>query len=178
MSVSLEVPFAGLRRGPVTLRGRLEDPVEVLGDLPGDVTSLDLDLEVRGDARSGVRARGTVRGIAHCECRRCLEQVDLAIDARLDAWFRQASEVTPGEDGVWAFEPDAAEVDLSPAVREEVWLAVPEYPVCDEACVGLCPRCGANLREEECTCPEPEPDPRWEALRMLGGREAGGGATA
>lgn len=171
MSLSLGVPFASLRRGPVTLRGRLEDPVETLGDLPGDVAELDLDLEVRGDVRSGVRATGTIRGMTRCACRRCLEPVDVSIDVRLDAWFRLASEVTPGEDGVWPFEADSAEVDLAPAVREEVWLAVPEYPVCDESCAGLCPHCGAKLGIEPCTCPEPGPDPRWEALRALRGED-------
>ena len=167
MGVSLGVPFAGLRRGAVTVSGRIEDPAEVLGPLPGDMSGLEVDLEVRGSARDGVRVTGRLRGAVRSECRRCLEPLEILVEARLDAWFRPAPEVTPGEDGVWPFEADAAEVDLTPAIREEVWLAVPEYPVCDDTCAGLCPRCGADLGEEECACPEPEPDPRWAALRGL-----------
>ena len=168
----MSVPFAGLRRGPVAVHGRLEDPATALGPLPGDVGELELDLDVRGGVRDGVRATGTVRTTVRSECRRCLEPLEVPVSADIDAWFRLEEEVTPGEDGVWPFEADAAEVDLTPLIREEVWLAVPGYPVCDESCAGLCPQCGANLRREECTCPEPGPDPRWAALRALG--ESGG----
>lgn len=175
MGFSLGVPFASLRRGPVAVSGRIEDPAAVLGPLPGEVTALEVDLDVRGRVRDGVRATGTIRGAVRSECRRCLEPLDVPVAADLDAWFRLADEVTPEEDGVWPFEADAAEVDLTPAIREEVWLAVPGYPVCHESCAGLCPRCGAKLREEECTCPGPEPDPRWAALRELREGSASGG---
>ena len=37
-------------------------------------------------------------------------------------------------------------------MREQIILMMPLKPLCDETCKGLCPRCGANLNREACTC--------------------------
>jgi uncharacterized protein len=58
-------------------------------------------------------------------------------------------------------------VDLDPIVREQILLAVPAYPVCDEKCKGLCPACGANLNDRECGCDRHVPDPRWAGLKNV-----------
>jgi uncharacterized protein len=58
-------------------------------------------------------------------------------------------------------------LELGQAVREEVVLAMNPYVVCDPECPGLCPQCGANLKEGPCGCEEDELDPRWDALREL-----------
>ena len=39
--------------------------------------------------------------------------------------------------------------------------------LCDESCPGLCPKCGKNLNEGACGCPEKEIDPRLSALAEL-----------
>jgi uncharacterized protein len=44
-------------------------------------------------------------------------------------------------------------VDLETILREQIILMMPLKPLCDEACKGLCPHCGANLNRETCTCP-------------------------
>ncbi len=43
-------------------------------------------------------------------------------------------------------------VDLESLLREQIILMMPLKPLCDEDCKGLCPRCGANLNREACTC--------------------------
>jgi uncharacterized protein len=43
-------------------------------------------------------------------------------------------------------------VDLESLLREQIILMMPLKPLCDETCKGLCPRCGANLNRETCTC--------------------------
>lgn len=164
MSESLTVTFGSLHSGPVERSWRIESPEERLGDLPARLGPIEIELEVGGGVRDGVRATGVIRSRAECACRRCLADVSVDIDARLDAWFRPEREVVPGEDGVWAFSEGAAEIDLAPAIREELILAIPDYPICESACEGLCPGCGVRLGEEPCTCPPPEPDPRWAAL--------------
>jgi uncharacterized protein len=40
-------------------------------------------------------------------------------------------------------------------------------PLCDEACLGLCPSCGANRNDDPCHCGSESRDPRWDALRAL-----------
>jgi uncharacterized protein len=58
-------------------------------------------------------------------------------------------------------------IDLDPIVREQILLELPEYPVCDEKCKGLCPVCGANLNDRECGCDRHVPDPRWAGLKNV-----------
>jgi uncharacterized protein len=63
-------------------------------------------------------------------------------------------------------------LDTWPIVLEQLQLNIPMKPLCRQDCRGLCPRCGADLDERggECSCGEPEPDPRWTALAALKGR--------
>jgi uncharacterized protein len=56
---------------------------------------------------------------------------------------------------------------LEDAVREQVLLALPLKAVCREDCRGLCPKCGAYLNEEQCSCKEHVEDPRWAALKDI-----------
>jgi uncharacterized protein len=58
-------------------------------------------------------------------------------------------------------------IELDPLVEEQVALAVPEYPVCREACKGLCPVCGQNQNEKACGCDRHVPDPRWAGLEKF-----------
>lgn len=62
---------------------------------------------------------------------------------------------------------DGEEVDLSPLIREQVLLALPTRPLCDENCRGLCPACGANRNRDECGCSAPAFDPRLAVLRSI-----------
>jgi DUF177 domain-containing protein len=55
-------------------------------------------------------------------------------------------------------------IDLDPMLREQIVLALPSYPVCQESCKGLCSVCGANLNERDCGCDRHVPDPRWAGL--------------
>lgn len=42
--------------------------------------------------------------------------------------------------------------DLTDDIRENLLLAMPMRIKCKEDCKGLCPRCGANLNTEKCSC--------------------------
>lgn len=167
MSETLAVPVSGLRRGPVTREWHLENLGVVLGEIPEGVRSVDVSVELRAGGRSDVRARGRLAVRGRLACRRCLADVEVAVETDLDLWYREPELVTPGEDGVWELPAGADEIDLTEPVREELWLAMPDWVVCGEGCQGLCPGCGVRLAEEECRCPPPPPDPRWDALEAL-----------
>ncbi|HLI79557.1 MAG TPA: DUF177 domain-containing protein [Candidatus Binataceae bacterium] len=62
---------------------------------------------------------------------------------------------------------DGDQIDLSPLIREQFLLSLPTRPLCREDCRGLCPRCGINLNNGECSCSEETADPRLAALRNL-----------
>jgi len=61
---------------------------------------------------------------------------------------------------------DAIEVDH--LVREQIYLTLPIKFLCQEACKGLCPVCGANLNREECACKEKQGHPAFLKLKELG----------
>ena len=60
------------------------------------------------------------------------------------------------------------ELDLSGWLRDAAALALPAQIACREDCLGLCAVCGENLNTAGPEhAHEPEPDPRWAALREL-----------
>ena len=102
---------------------------------------------------SGIVATGTVSAMTSASCSRCLEPFELEIDAQVEGFY-----VQPGrEDDVpdeQEIEPVLADgtIDLAPALQAALTLEAPFAPVHDEECAGLCPVCGCNLNEEQCTC--------------------------
>jgi uncharacterized protein len=55
-------------------------------------------------------------------------------------------------------------------LREQVLLSLPARTLCQQDCKGLCPRCGENRNQTECSCEQGPSDPRWEALAGLSSR--------
>src|SRR5206468_3309557 len=74
-----------------------------------------------------------------------------------------------------SFDPDnvdeesysGKEIDLRPALREQILLSIPPSPLCKEDCKGLCPVCGKDLNEGDCGHDKTAPDPRWAALKNI-----------
>ena len=58
-------------------------------------------------------------------------------------------------------------IDLAPALREQILLAIPPSPLCDETCKGFCPQCGKDLNQGDCGCERTAIDPRWAALKDM-----------
>lgn len=115
------------------------------------------------------------------QCRRCLKPVRLeeAVDLVRTYAPEDQSASHPGEhraaDAEGSFDPDLVdeetysgkEIDLAPALREQILLQVPASPLCREDCLGLCVRCGKDLNEGECGCDRAVVDPRWSALKGI-----------
>ena len=63
---------------------------------------------------------------------------------------------------------DGDELDVRAWARDALLLALPAQIVCRDECLGLCAVCGENLNTAGPDhAHEPEPDPRWAALREL-----------
>jgi uncharacterized protein len=121
------------------------------------------------------------------QCKRCLKKVrlDEPIDLTLtfvprDAAPAEAARRTAAHDKdagepLASFDPETVDeepysgktIDLAPALREQILLAVPPSPVCDEACKGLCPTCGKDLNAGDCGCEKTAIDPRWAKLKSI-----------
>jgi uncharacterized protein len=44
------------------------------------------------------------------------------------------------------------DIELDEAFRELILSELPDRPLCDPECKGLCPGCGVNLNTESCRC--------------------------
>jgi uncharacterized protein len=96
-------------------------------------------------------------------CMRCLEEARRPIE--IDA--REVDQPGGGEDLRSPY-LDQGELDVRAWARDALALALPTQIVCRDECLGLCAVCGENLNEAGPEhAHEPEPDPRWAALREL-----------
>ncbi|MBW8805678.1 MAG: DUF177 domain-containing protein [Catenulisporales bacterium] len=139
---------------------------------PGSDVRLDLRLEA---VVEGVLATGTARAAVVAECVRCLEPLDLEVEAEFQELYFFPGEDTGGDEDAVFLVNDL--LDLEPVVHDAVVLALPPAPLCREDCLGLCPECGALLNED----PEHEHetvDPRWAALADLKDQEDSNSGTA
>ncbi|MDD3118681.1 MAG: DUF177 domain-containing protein [Victivallales bacterium] len=109
----------------------------------GDTETMRFPAEVKYALKvqlvnNGVLVEGRVSTWIRAQCGRCLVEFEREIV----------------NDGVCHFYEDPPQdvLDISEDIREDLLLAIPGNPLCDENCRGLCPDCGANLNEKECGC--------------------------
>ena len=162
----LQIDLRELQRGPVDTQAEVA---------PDDVLFQGLGFTLAGPLRVGGRLQATGEGRYYwhgtlavqvaTQCRRCLIPVNAPVSADIGVLFSQDDLVADDPDA-YAVPANAVDVDLRPAVREELALAVPAWVVCREDCRGLCPRCGKDLNAGPCGC-DPTPDVRWQSLADL-----------
>ncbi len=161
-----------------TRRLPIETPLLTLYDEDGNgVEAHDVKGEVKVTRLSdGVLVQGEVEAMVALQCSRCLDDLTLPVDARLEEQFQPTIDVETGytihraeyEQDDNAFMIDSNHLmDLSEPVRQALLVALPMRPVCREDCKGLCPVCGANRNYVDCGHEEAQVDSRWEGLRGL-----------
>jgi uncharacterized protein len=120
-----------------------------------------------------IRLKGKLDTSLEVACARCLEPVVHQVSRAFDLLYRplgsdaghEELSVTDAEAEIGYYE--GAGLLLEDALREQVLLAVPLKLLCREDCKGLCPHCGQNLNEGQCSCVEQMSDPRWSALKEI-----------
>ncbi|MDY0145095.1 MAG: DUF177 domain-containing protein [Kiritimatiellia bacterium] len=135
-------------RIPTTQIG--EDRVCIAGEVPGELLDLqsdpvareagsiryELSLEQTGEE---LVVRGTLEAPLRLLCSRCAQFFSTTVQVSA---FLHAYE--------WSEHPEF--LDVSADVREDILLEIPGFPLCGEACQGLCPQCGQNWNEGPCAC--------------------------
>jgi len=115
------------------------------------------------------------------ECARCLEPVTSSVDVTFRELYEDgdARQAGDGDDCDRRFLAGEL-LDLEPAFRDAVVLALPLAPLCRADCAGLCVECGVRLADAgPGHAHDSEPDPRWARLRQLNmDREGQNGASA
>ena len=120
-----------------------------------------------------IRLTGDLSTRLQLACARCLEPVMQDVARSFDLLYRpQGSDAGHAELSVTDAEAEIGYytgegIELEDVLREQILLAVPLRVLCIEECKGLCPHCGKNLNEGQCSCAEPLEDPRWAALKDI-----------
>ena len=161
---------------PIEVDTELELRVEDLGhDDIETVSDIHLSLTAdKGNQRGEYVVEGRFRFQADVLCSRCLEPIPFASDSGFAVRFRPHPSVDSTEHEVEIEEGDLEvehytepTLSLERLAAEQIELALPMKLVCDDACLGLCPKCGANRRNQACKCPDDQVDERWQALQSL-----------
>jgi uncharacterized protein len=149
----------------------------------------DVALEVRFEAVSeGVLATGTAVAPLEGECARCLAPLTSSVTVRFqelylyddgrhdkhdrhDRYEKHDEQEEQEDEELYHLDGDL--LNLEPAFRDAVVLALPMSPLCREDCPGLCVECGVPLADAGPDHWHDEAvDPRWAALKQLGDQES------
>ena len=125
----------------------LKKPVEIKGSVTNKASLVELD--------------AAVTYIYEADCDRC--GVYTAKKHTLHIQKSLAPSIEGEESDSILLTPDM-KLDLDELVYSEVIVSLPMKHLCNEGCKGICPKCGKNLNEGKCGCPEKEIDSRLSAL--------------
>ena len=141
----------------------------------GDIVELDIRLE---SVTEGVLASADIYAIAHGECIRCLDPVEVVVDRKIQELYRYEPTNEKGRkkrrddedvdlEGEEELQMEGDLMDLEIPVIDAIILTLPVNPLCSEECLGLCPDCGEkweNLPEGHA---HEVIDARWSGLDGL-----------
>ena len=156
-------------------------PADLRLELAGVPEGGDVELNLKFESvTEGVLVSGTATTPVAGECARCLGPVTSTVTVSFLELYRyqedrrarrhenrndEAEESGDDEEDRFL---DGDLLDLEPAFRDAVVLALPMSPLCREDCPGLCTECGAPLAEAGPEHTHEElPDPRWAGLTKL-----------
>ena len=138
-------------------------------DLPAEAFDIDDD-RITGDIPTALTAVSSIDGIVvtgsisvpwKAPCRRCLTEAAAVRTIPVEELYQD--DPVDSE----AFEIVGDQVDLLPAVREYVLIELPDDPLCRPDCAGICPECGLDRNQGNCSCDTTVTDERWAALDGL-----------
>lgn len=145
-----------------------DDPTPVSLSRP-----LNVDMEIQKH-RDHIRILGTIAGVLRLVCHRCLEEFERPLEESVDLILVKEEKTGEEEETELDVEDldyrffDGEVIEIDELVAEQIFLTLPFKVLCSEGCLGLCPRCGANLNEGGCRCersPEGSPFGRLKTIR-------------
>ena len=128
----------------------LKKPVEIIGTVSNKASLVELDARINY--------------VFEAPCDRC--GVDTAEKYTLNIQKSLAPSIEGEESDSILLTPDM-KLDLDELVYSEVIVSLTMKHLCKDDCKGICAKCGKNLNEGRCDCPEKEIDPRLSALADL-----------
>ena len=172
----LDTRELGRRPGSMRALARTVPAPEGLGivDLIGVPEGADLELDLRLESvMEGVLVSGSATAPVEGECGRCLDPVHDTLTVPLQELYAYEPDPDAGDDDETPV-MEGVLLDLEPALRDAVVLALPLTPLCDPDCAGLCAVCGERLDDLPADHAHEVVDARWSALSgLVGGGPVG-----
>lgn len=125
----------------------LDEPVEFQGTLVNASEVLKLD--------------GVLKVKYTSKCGRCLKDIGGQLKIKIREDFIEG-EVNSNPE-VYTYNDNYVLID--DILKDNIILNLPVKQVCSENCKGLCPRCGVDLNEKECSCKDEVINPQMEKLK-------------
>ena len=139
------------------------DGERLTGSEPGAIIELDepdvgfrepVEYEVLAQLQGkALLVTGWLRTNARMRCSRCVKLFAQPVTVSQFVAHRELA----GEDFV----------DLTPQIREDILLELPQRALCRPDCKGLCSVCGKDLNEGACGCKVVREQLQWHALDQL-----------
>ena len=168
----MQINVSQLLKAPIgtTQDYKVSETIDVAGDGKGR--------RVTGGVRlmrthRGILVKGQLQTVVELTCSRCLSLFDYPVTINFEEEFTPTVDVvsgnalpTTGETGSFVID-ERHIIDLSEAIRQYTLLTVPMKPLCRKDCAGLCSKCGRNLNQGPCGCPQEVSDTHWSELSKL-----------
>jgi uncharacterized protein len=130
-----------------------ESPIDPKGENSGllEVGAVSIDADIVGThTNPGVYFEGSADASLQSICSRCLVPIETPVHAEFAEQYFARFGVVSGEPLGEAPTDSKTigsdfKVDLTPLLREELFLATPFAPLCQPDCKGLCDECGEDL---------------------------------
>jgi len=138
-------------------------------DLDGEGPWISNEIKVEGELINNGRVlkiKGVIHATAKYQCNYCLEDFITNMEIPFGDDYQDVSTKEIDDETDIAYY-NGDEIDIADLVRESMILAEPLKVVCSKNCLGLCPHCGINLNDGQCSCNDNVIDPRLAVLSKL-----------
>ena len=138
-------------------------------DLEGEGPWVGNEIKIEGELINNGRVlkiKGVIHATAKYQCNYCLEDFITNMEIPFGDDYQDVSTKEIDDETDIAYY-NGDEIDIADLVRESMILAEPLKVVCSKNCLGLCPHCGINLNDGQCSCNDNVIDPRFAVLSKL-----------
>ncbi len=124
---------------------------------------------------NNIEVRGSVKSRVLLTCDRCLGRFHKNVETSFFYLLQPRKDFGAGletdhrlsHDEVDVYWYEDGEIRGEEIFREQIILQLPMRMLCSESCKGLCPSCGINLNEAQCSCSRQVNDGPFAALAVL-----------
>jgi uncharacterized protein len=124
-----------------------------------------------------ILVNGELQTAVRLICSRCLEPFEHVIDTAFTATAiaenesfadqRLADDVELSADEMDVIFYGGDSIDLGEEIAQQIIMALPFKPLCQETCKGLCSQCGINLNHGSCQCDHQDQSNPFAVLKTL-----------